>query len=138
MDTGLAGFIAFIDNDDAGLHPDFGGERLAGQRRHLRLAVRGRRRDASRSRRARSTTPDESDGVNHATEHGVPFYPIPAEAITQPHWIEGGEPGNVDLRASGDRHLLIVDRDNRTCTSSTTSSTTGRSAGTPAPARSST
>ena len=42
----------------------------------------------------------------------MPFYPIPDEAITQPHWIEGGEPGNVD-RAAGDRHLLIVDRDNR-------------------------
>jgi len=27
--------------------------------------------------------------------------------------IEGGEPGNVDLRASSDRHLLIVDRDHR-------------------------
>jgi len=48
----------------------------------------------------------ESDGV------GVPFYPIPPEAITQPHWIEGGDPGNVDLRGSEDRHLLIVDRDN--------------------------
>jgi hypothetical protein len=47
---------------------------------------------------------NQSDGV------GVPFYPIPVEAITEPHWIEGGEPGNVDLRGQ-DRHLLIVDRD---------------------------
>ena len=39
----------------------------------------------------------------------VPFYPIPDEAITQPHWIEGGPPGNVDLRSTNDRHLLIVD-----------------------------
>ena len=27
--------------------------------------------------------------------------------------MEGGEPGNHDLRSSADRHLLIVDRDNR-------------------------
>ena len=40
-----------------------------------------------------------------------PFYPIPPEAITQPFWIEGGDPGNVDLRSSQDRHLLIVDKD---------------------------
>ena len=56
---------------------------------------------------------DESDGVNHTTDQSFPFYPIPDEAITQPHWIEGGQPGNVDLRSSSDRHLLIVDRDNR-------------------------
>ena len=56
---------------------------------------------------------DESDGVNHTTDQSFPFYPIPDEAITQAHWIEGGQPGNVDLRSSSDRHLLIVDRDNR-------------------------
>ena len=56
---------------------------------------------------------DESDGVNHATNQSFPFYPIPDEAITQAHWIEGGEPGNVDLRSTSDRHLLIVDRDRR-------------------------
>ena len=38
-------------------------------------------------------------------------YPIPDEAITQPHWIEGGYPGASS--AGGDRHMLIVDRDNR-------------------------
>ena len=56
---------------------------------------------------------DESDGVNHTTGTSIPFYPIPDEAITQAHWIEGGEPGNVDLRSSSDRHLLIVDGTNR-------------------------
>ncbi len=53
----------------------------------------------------------ESDGVDHPTNSSFPFYPIPPEAITQPYWIEGGDPGNVDLRSSQDRHLLIVDRD---------------------------
>ena len=42
---------------------------------------------------------------------GFAFYPIPPEAISQPYWVEGGDPGNVDLRSSQDRHLLIVDRD---------------------------
>jgi hypothetical protein len=37
-----------------------------------------------------------------------PGYPIPLEARTQPNWIEGGVPGGG---SSGDRHLLIVDRD---------------------------
>ena len=56
---------------------------------------------------------DESDGVNHPGNNPYPFYPIPDEAITQPHWIEGGDPGNVDDRDSEDRHMLIVDRDHR-------------------------
>ena len=35
---------------------------------------------------------DESDGVDYATGQGIPFYPMPAQAITQPHWVEGGAP----------------------------------------------
>jgi hypothetical protein len=54
---------------------------------------------------------DESDGVEHQTDSSYPFYPIPPEVISQPFWIEGGDPGNIDLRSSQDRHLLIVDKD---------------------------
>ncbi|HKA34367.1 MAG TPA: hypothetical protein VKH64_14190 [Candidatus Binatia bacterium] len=54
---------------------------------------------------------DESDGVDHVTDKSFPFYPIPPAAQTQPFWIEGGDPGNVDLTGSQDRHLLIVDAD---------------------------
>ena len=39
----------------------------------------------------------ESDGV------GVPFYPIPDQAITTPHWIEGGEPGTMRSAAKTSR-----------------------------------
>jgi hypothetical protein len=39
-------------------------------------------------------------------------YPIPEEAKTQQRWIEGGLSGS-DPRAEGDRHMLLVDRDNR-------------------------
>lgn len=37
-----------------------------------------------------------------------PGYPVPAEAATQPNYIEGGVAGGGN---SGDRHMLIIDRD---------------------------
>ena len=47
---------------------------------------------------------DESDyGIA-----GLAGYPIPNEALTQPHYIEGDVPGGG---SSGDRHLLMIDRD---------------------------
>jgi hypothetical protein len=48
--------------------------------------------------------PAESDGGSP----GLPGYPIPVEAQSQPHYIEGDVVGGG---TSGDRHLLIVDRD---------------------------
>ena len=47
---------------------------------------------------------DESD----AGASGLPGYPIPDEARTNPNFIEGGVAGGG---SSGDRHLLLVDRD---------------------------
>ena len=47
---------------------------------------------------------DESD----AGAPGLPGYPIPNEARTQANYIEGGVAGGG---TSGDRHLLIIDRD---------------------------
>jgi hypothetical protein len=47
---------------------------------------------------------DESDnGIP-----GLPGYPIPDEARTTPNFIEGGQAGGG---SSGDRHLLVIDRD---------------------------
>jgi hypothetical protein len=40
--------------------------------------------------------------------HGENGYPIPTEARTQPNYIEGAAPGGG---TSGDRHLIVVDRD---------------------------
>ena len=48
--------------------------------------------------------PDESD----PGAPGESGYPIPSEARTLPNYIEGGVPGGG---SSGDRHLLLVDRD---------------------------
>ena len=39
---------------------------------------------------------------------GLPGYPVPVEARTQSNYIEGGVAGGG---SSGDRHLLIIDRD---------------------------
>ena len=94
------------------MHPDFGGDVSPGsaQMYGFPYAVV----DGTLTPRAvQFQYSDESDGVNHTTDQSFPFYPIPDEAITQAHWVEGGDPGNVDLRSSSDRHLLIVDRDHR-------------------------
>jgi hypothetical protein len=113
VDPRSAAFIAFINNGGTRrLHPDFGGDVAPGSTEIYGfpyVVVNG-------TQAKRSVTflyADESDGVDHATGSGVPFYPIPDEAATQAHWIEGGSPGNVDERSVSDRHLLIVDRDNR-------------------------
>src|SRR5207244_567730 len=103
-----ATFINFINNGGTrALHPDFGGEVFPGS-----TETYGMPYAVVDGTQPRLTVDfvlygDESDGV------GVPFYPVPAEAIAQPHWVEGGDPGNVDLRNGQDRHLLIVDRDNK-------------------------
>jgi hypothetical protein len=39
---------------------------------------------------------------------GLPGYPVPDEARTAANYIEGGEPGGG---STGDRHLLVIDRD---------------------------
>ena len=113
LDPNSNAYITFINNGSTRrMHPDFGGDVSPGsvQNYGMPYAV------------VDGTTPkksvifqygSESDGVNHSTGASFPFYPIPDEAITQAHWVEGGEPGNVDLRSTSDRHLLIVDRDNR-------------------------
>ncbi len=111
VDASSASYIGFIGPTRT-LHPDFGGNVSAGS-----TQVYGFPYAVVDSSVALKTVQfdyaDESDGVDHATNRSVPFYPIPDEAITQAHWVEGGEPGNMDLRSASDRHLLIVDRDRR-------------------------
>ena len=111
VDSSSGNYIAFVGATRT-LHPDFGGDVSAGSAQvyGFPFAVV----DGTTPRRAvQFQYADESDGVDHTTNQSVPFYPIPDEAIAQAHWIESGEPGNVDLRSTSDRHMLIVDRDNR-------------------------
>ena len=111
VDPASASFISFIGTTRR-LHPDFGGEASPGS-----VEIYGFPYVVVDHSQPKQTVEfqysDESDGVNHTTDQSYPFYPIPDEAITQAHWIEGGQPANVDLRSSSDRHLLIVDADNR-------------------------
>jgi len=111
VDPASTAYINFIGAAKT-LHPDFGGDVAPGSTQVYGfpyVVVDGNTPLQS----VQFQYSDQSDGVDHATNRSVPFYPIPDVAITQAHWIEGGDPGNVDLRSSSDRHLLIVDRDRR-------------------------
>lgn len=112
VDANSANYIAFINNGGTRhLHPDFGGEVSPGS-----TAIYGMPYaivDGSQPKQAVTFVYwSESDGVDYRTGRGVPFYPVPAQAIGQPHWIEGGAPGDVDERSQEDRHLLIIDCSN--------------------------
>jgi hypothetical protein len=113
LDPNSIAYISFINNGAVRrVHPDFGGDVSTGSVQNYGMpyvVVDG----TTPKKSVNFQYSSESDGVNHTTGVSFPFYPIPDEAITQPHWVEGGEPGNIDLRSSSDRHLLIVDRDNR-------------------------
>ncbi|HLN57169.1 MAG TPA: hypothetical protein VK416_01330, partial [Thermoanaerobaculia bacterium] len=113
VDPNSAAFISFINNGGTRhLHPDFGGDVSPGS-----VEIYGMPYivvDGTQTKLAvQFLYSDESDGVDHSTDTSYPFFPIPDQAITQPHWIEGGWPGNQDHRSSNDRHMLIVDRDNK-------------------------
>ena len=103
VDANSAAYIAFINNGGTRrLHPDFGGEESPGG-----VAIYGLPYAVVDASQLKSIVSfhyaDESDGTGQA------FYPIPVQSITQPHWVEGGAPANVDQRSSSDRHLLMVD-----------------------------
>ena len=108
LDPGSSAFIGFI-GPTRSLHPDFGGEVSPGS-----MGIYGMPYvvvDGSQPKKAvRFLYWSESDGGFSAGATPIPFYPIPDAAITQPHWIEGGAPGNQD--PGGDRHMLIVDQTN--------------------------
>ena len=101
VDPNSGSYITFIGGASRSLHPDFGGDVGDGTVYGFPFIV------------VDGTQPklqvtfdywDESDGV------GLPFYPIPNEAINLNGWVEGGQPGSVDQ--GGDRHILIVDKTN--------------------------
>ena len=113
IDPNSPGYIAFINNGGTRrLHPDFGGEASPGSAEiyGMPYAIV----DGAQPKQAVTFQYwDESDGVDYSTRQGIPFYPLPAQAIGQSHWVEGGAPANVDQRSSGDRHLLVIDCTNR-------------------------
>lgn len=108
IDPASPQFIAYI-GANRGLHPDFGGLDLdrAGYIYGIPYVVV----DGTEPKQTvQFYYPAQSDGVTHPGNVSFPFYPIPEAAKTESYWIEGGPPGNAD--PGGDRHMLILDRDN--------------------------
>src|SRR5688572_2459579 len=110
VDPASDDYITWI-GPSVGMHPDFGGVDTGDYIYGIPYAVVDG--DDEIKQAVSFEVWDESDGVNMSTGAGVPFYPIPVEAIDQAHWIEGGPPGTLDIRGDNDRHLLIVDCANR-------------------------
>jgi len=107
VDPKSSAFIADV-GATRGMHPDFGGDSgdssapIYGM---PYIVVAG-------SQPLVPVTFDYDDESDVAAPGRPPGYPIPDEAKTQQKWIEGGLAGN-DPNADGDRHMLLVDRDNR-------------------------
>lgn len=99
-------FLDFIGRDTP-LHPDFGGFADSPPETYgmIYLSVPGSQPLVP------VTFVEYGDESDSGAPGRPPGYPIPEQAKTQPGYIEGGYPGNVD--AGGDRHMLIVDRDRR-------------------------
>jgi hypothetical protein len=95
-DQNSAAFISFIGQTRT-LHPDFGPPPYG-------IPYMGVGQAQARVPVTFVSYPSESDtGFG-----GVQGYPMPNEAKTLPNFIEGGVPGGG---TSGDRHMIMVDRD---------------------------
>jgi hypothetical protein len=106
LDAGSAGFIQHIGGGTP-LHPDFGGDADPFPETYGMPYV-----SVPGTQPLVPVTFTEFGGESDAGAPGRPAgYPIPDEAKTQPHYIEGGYSGAASN--SGDRHMLLVDRDHR-------------------------
>src|SRR6266545_2576911 len=99
VDANSGSYVAFINNGGTRrLHPDFGGNAGSGFSIYgmsYAVVIGVTNVDLKVVQFQYSS---ESDGVDYLTNTSFSFYPIPLEAITQPYWVEGGDPGNVDLQ----------------------------------------
>jgi hypothetical protein len=109
LDANSQSFISFIGNTRR-LHPDWGGS--AGDPDDPNaiygipyIVVPGSQPLVP------VTFVDYGDESDNGAPGRPPGYPLPEQAKAQAGWIEGGDPGNVS--PEGDRHMLVVDRDNR-------------------------
>jgi hypothetical protein len=109
VDPGSAQFINGI-GVGRGLHPDFGGYDVDNPAYIYGIPYVVVGGDQPKQT-VQFYYPHQSDGVTHPGNQSFDFYPIPEEAKTESYWIEGGPPGSAN--PGGDRHMLILDRDNR-------------------------
>jgi hypothetical protein len=105
VDSNSASFIQFI-GPTRGLHPDFGGDSAPAPEIYgmVYMTVPG-------DETLEPMAFDYADQSDYGAPGRPPGYPIPSQAKTQTKWIEGGYAGNSGV--GGDKHMLIVDRDNR-------------------------
>ncbi len=115
LDANSGAFINFIGTTRT-LHPDFGGDdgSTYGIYGMVYAVVPGSTPLQAVNFDAYGY-PDESDPGAPGRPAG---YPIPTAARTESRWVEGGDPATCDPNADGspcdgDRHMLLVDRDNR-------------------------
>ena len=110
LDPNSTNFINFIGST-VGLHPDFGGDVDPDDPSNPETYGF----PYASVPATQALVPVFWTAYGNQSDDGFPGrpvgYPIPPEAKTQAKWIEAGYPGNVD--PGGDRHMLIVDRDNR-------------------------
>ena len=107
VDPSSAAYIAFIGASQ-GMHPDFGGDSGDPEAPIYGMPYVV----VSGTQPLVPVTFDYDDESDYAAPGRPPGYPIPEEAKTEQRWIEGGLAGG-DPNADGDRHMLLVDRDNR-------------------------
>jgi hypothetical protein len=107
VDPKSAAYISDI-GVSKGMHPDFGGDSgdSSAPIYGMPFIV------VSGAQPLLPVTFDYADESDVAAPGRPPGYPIPEEAKTQQKWIEGGLAGG-DPNADGDRHMLLVDSDNR-------------------------
>ena len=106
VDTNSTAFIQFI-GPTRGLHPDFGGDDLDNPPGIYGMVYMTVGADEPLEPMAF----DYASQSDYGAPGRPPGYPIPVAAKTQTKWIEGGFAGNSGV--GGDKHVLIVDRDNR-------------------------
>jgi hypothetical protein len=107
LDPNSSQFITFIGTS-RGMHPDFGGDNSDPSAPIYGMPYA----TVPGSQPLVPVVFDYSDESDYGAPGRPPGYPIPEEAKTEQRWIEGGLAGD-DPNADGDRHLLLIDRDNR-------------------------
>ncbi len=105
VDPSSAALVGFV-GAGRGMHPDFGGDSAPFPEIYGMVYL-----TVAADQPLEPVVFDYADESDPGAPGRPPGYPIPAEARSQPKWIEGGYPGNAG--AGGDKHMLIVDRDRR-------------------------
>lgn len=105
LDPRSAAILGWIGTT-RGMHPDFGGDDTSNP-----PAIYGMVHFSVPGMQPLVQVPFDYPDSDAGAPGRPAGYPIPAEAKTNAKWIEGGYAGNAG--AAGDKHMLIVDRDNR-------------------------